>query len=124
MRGLVSPKIVSIVPSPNEKIPDKVWKLLSASGEKAAERLQEMLASKNFHQLRGSDKTNLIRMAFEYAYGKPDAPLKRSVSLNLSSSNADAVQAAMAKLASAAPDYDIDATPINSIDPTQPKTEE
>ena len=63
-------------------------------------------------------------MAFEYAYGKPDAPLKRSVSLNLSSSNADAVQAAMAKLASAAPDYDIDTTPINSIDPTQPEPEE
>ena len=110
MRSL---KIVPIVPSPNEKIPAHVWRKLSACGEKAAERLQEMLASKNFHQLRGSDKTALIRMAFEYAYGKPDAPLKRSVSLNLSSDNTDAIQAAMTKLANAAPDYDIEATSIS-----------
>lgn len=121
MRGLVSHKVVSIVPSPNEKIPDKVWKILSGCGEKAADRLQEMLASEHFHNLRGSDKTNLIRMAFEYAYGKPDAPLKRSVNLNLSSSNTDAIQSAMLKLANAVPDYDIDATPI---DPNQPEQED
>ena len=120
MKGLAKRKVVSIVPSPNEKIPDHVWRILSDCGEVAAQRLQEMLASDRFHTLRGSDKANLIRMAFEYAYGKPDAPLKRSVSLNLSTSSADAVQAAMAKLASAAPSYDIDATPI---DPTQPEEE-
>ena len=114
MRGLAKPKIVSIVPSPNEKIPNHVWTILSECGETAAERLQEMLTDRHFHGLRGSDKANLIRMAFEYAYGKPDAPLKRSVNLNLSSDSTDAVQAAMAKLAAAVPAYDVD------HEPTQP----
>jgi len=104
---LVSPKITPLPSeSPNEKIPAHVWRKLSDCGEKAAERLCEMLSDEKFHKLRGSDKTNLIRMAFEYAYGKPDAPLKRSVNLNLSSDNSDAVQSAMAKLAAAVPEYD------------------
>ena len=100
-----------VVASTNDKIPPHVWALLSQCGEAAAVRLHALLAdTKKFNSLKGSEQSQLIRMAFEYSYGKPDAAIKRSINFNLTSDDADAVQAAMTRLVASADseEYDLD----------------
>ena len=81
-----------------DRIPDHLWSLVQEIGEHALNRLFEIVSSPTFYKYRGSDQTKLLMMAIERAYGKPDAPVRKSVNLNLSSSDNDAVNAALARL--------------------------
>jgi len=92
--------------SPSERIPDHVWRKLARSGDSAASRLEAMLRENNFKRLKGSEQIALIRLGLEYAFGKPEAPVKRVLNVSASDSD-DAVFAAMQRLAAKAllPEY-------------------
>jgi hypothetical protein len=95
-----------VIQSPSERIPDHVWRKLAKSGDSAVTRLEAMLNEENFAKLKGSEQIALIRLGIEYAFGKPEAPIKRSIVANVGD-NVDAVFSSMAKLASKAelPEY-------------------
>ena len=90
-----------------DRIPDHLWSLVQEIGEHALNRLFEIVSSSSFHRYKGSDQTKLLAMALERAYGKPDAPVRKSLSLNLNTSDSDAVNAALARLSDTAtlPEY-------------------
>lgn len=95
-----------VIRSPSDRIPDHVWRTLARSGESAVTRLEGMLNERNFDKLKGSEKIALIRLGIEYAFGKPEAPVKRVITANVGD-NVDAVFASMQRLASKAalPEY-------------------
>ena len=83
----------------NERIPPHVWAILQASGEKAASRLFDLLHSAKFDKLAPRDQAAMINLALTRAYGQADAPVKREVKVKLSNASADAVSAALERLA-------------------------
>ena len=94
-------------------IPPHVWALLQEAGEEAARRLFEILRSSAFTRYPASAQKALIELALTRAYG---LPVKRSLSVNLESSDADAIaqslmglQDALPERQSAAPDAAPDA---------------
>jgi hypothetical protein len=91
----------------NERIPAHVWEVLQECGEEAAYRLRELLQSEKFNKLGASNQAQLIRLGFEYVYGKPETPTKQKVSTKLTGDQADAVAASLANLAGNAqlPEY-------------------
>ena len=76
-------------------IPDHVWALLQASGEQAAQRLLDILQSPRFPSMAPSAQARLIELAMVRAYG---LPVRRSVDVQLTSSDADAVAASLQAL--------------------------
>ena len=91
-------KPTSIENALKDRIPDHLWSLVQEIGEHGLNRLFEIISSPTFYKYKGSDQTKLLAMAIERAYGKPDAPIRKSVNLNLSSSDTDAVNAALSRL--------------------------
>jgi hypothetical protein len=77
-------------------LPAHVAATLAKAGEKAAQRLLELLAGPRFERFRPSEQRALIELALTRAYG---LPVRREVSVNLSSSDSDAVAASLASLA-------------------------
>lgn len=82
-------------------IPEHVWAVLREAGEEAANRLLQILQSPRFPTLRGSEQRALIALAFDRAYG---LPVRRSLSVNLSSDNSDAIAASLHSLQDALPE--------------------
>ena len=85
--------------SNNDRIPEAVWTALQKAGTTATIRLTELLVSDRFNAMRSGDQLALIRLAFEYAYGKPEAPAKRVIAQSTLSGDGDAVSAALERLA-------------------------
>ena len=81
-----------------DTIPPHVWELLQEAGEEAASRLVSLLKSPRFASYKPSEQRSLIDLALTRAYG---LPVRREVSLNLSSSDTDAVAASIAALGDA-----------------------
>jgi hypothetical protein len=84
-----------------EGIPAHVWELLSEAGELAAERLRDILRSPRFKSFRPSEQRALIDLALTRAYG---LPVRRSLSVSLSSSDTDAIAASLMGLQDALPE--------------------
>lgn len=84
-----------------EGIPAHVWALLSEAGELAAERLRDLLASPRFATFRPSEQRALIDLALTRSYG---LPVRRSLSVSLSSSDTDAIAASLLGLQDALPE--------------------
>jgi hypothetical protein len=84
-----------------EGIPPHVWALLSEAGELAAERLRDLLASPRFATFRASEQRALIDLALTRAYG---LPVRRSLSVSLSSGDTDAIAASLIGLQEALPE--------------------
>ena len=86
---------------PGEGIPPHVWATLQEAGEEAAQRLLELLAPARFNGLPGSVQRALLDLALTRAYG---LPVRRSVSVTLSSDDADAVATSLAALRDSLPE--------------------
>jgi len=84
-----------------QEIPPHVWALLQESGERAAMRLLEMLSADRFQSYSAAVRARLIDLALTRAYG---LPVRRSVSVDLTSNDADAVAAALNDLTSKLPE--------------------
>ena len=96
------PDDASDVPAaPQEGIPAHVWQTLQEAGEEAAQRLLELLQPPRFNKLAGSVQRALLDLALTRAYG---LPIRRAVSVNLTSDDADAVAASLASLADSLPE--------------------
>lgn len=80
---------------PQEGIPPHVWTILQEAGEEAAQRLLELLQPATFTKLAGSVQRSLLDLALTRAYG---LPVRRSVSVSLTSDDADAVAASLVEL--------------------------
>ena len=89
-------------PDQGSAIPEHVWALLQEAGELAATRLRDMLASPTFKSYAPAAQRALLDLALTRAYG---LPVRRSLSVNLSTSDADAVAASLADLAASLPEY-------------------
>lgn len=92
-------------------IPPHVWAILQDAGELAAGRLRDLLASPRFTSFRGSEQKALIELALTRAYG---LPVRRSLSVNLESSDADAIAASLMGLSDALPERQSDPVARNS----------
>lgn len=105
-----------------EGIPLAVWALLQEAGELAAERLRDLLASPRFASFRPAEQRALIDLALTRAYG---LPVRRSLSVSLSSSDTDAIAASLIGLQDALPERsgappeprDVTPTPDDTQDP-------
>jgi hypothetical protein len=84
-----------------EGIPPHVWALLQEAGELAAERLRDILRSPRFGSFRPSEQRALIDLALTRSYG---LPVRRSLSVALSSSDTDAIAASLMGLQDALPE--------------------
>jgi hypothetical protein len=84
-----------------EGIPPHVWNLLQQAGDEAAQRLLELLQPVAFSKLAGSVQRSLLDLAFTRAYG---LPVRRSLNVDLSSTDADAVAASLQALADTLPE--------------------
>ena len=73
-------------------IPPHVWQMLQTAGEEAAAQLLELLRSPKFKTFRPSEQRSLIDLALTRAYG---LPVKRSINVDLTSTDADAVAASL-----------------------------
>lgn len=82
-------------------IPPHVWALLQTAGEAAALRLVQVITSPKFATYAPSAQRGLIELALTRAYG---LPIRKSLSVNLSTSDSDAVAASLADLASNLPE--------------------
>lgn len=85
----------------SDGIPAHVWALLSEAGELAAERLRDLLASPRFATFRPAEQRALIDLALTRAYG---LPVRRSLSVSLTSSDTDAIAASLIGLQDALPE--------------------
>jgi len=91
------PAAAETLPKP-AAIPPRTWQVLQEAGEKAAERLRDLLASQAFAKMKPTDQARLIELALTRAYG---APVSRSIAVTATSDSADAVAAVLARMASA-----------------------
>lgn len=82
-------------------IPPHVWALLQQAGEAAAHRLVQIIQSPRFATYAPSAQRGLIELALTRAYG---LPVRKALSVTLSTSDADAVAASLADLASDLPE--------------------
>lgn len=99
-------------------IPADVWALLQDAGALAAERLRDMLASPRFAKFPVTAQRALIELALTRAYG---LPVRRSVSVNLSSTDADAIAASLVDLHNGLPERQSAAhRAARDITPTDP----
>lgn len=89
------------LPSPADGIPPHVWALLQSAGHEAAQKLLALLRSPTFSTFAPSSQARLIELALTRAYG---LPVRRSVSVNLNSDDADAVAASLLDLADNLPE--------------------
>ncbi len=81
----------------NDRVPDAVWDMMQQAGVEATHRLAEMLEPHRFDKMQPKDQMRLISMAQDRAFGRPDAGVKRSVSVNISAGD-DAVAASLSRL--------------------------
>jgi hypothetical protein len=77
-------------------LPANVAATLAKAGEAAATRLLSLLTGPRFDRFRPSEQRALIELALTRAYG---LPVRREVSVSLTSSDTDAVAASLAHLA-------------------------
>lgn len=96
-----TPSPTPVEPSQGGDIPAHVWALLQEAGEEAAQRLVELLQPQRFNGLAGSVQRALLDLALTRAYG---LPVRRSVSVSLSSDDADAVAASLVALRDSLPE--------------------
>jgi len=82
-------------------VPAHVWRTLQAAGEEAAQRLLSILRSPQFASYAPTAQKALIELALTRAYG---LPVRRSIEVNLSTDDADAVAASLASLRDALPE--------------------
>lgn len=87
--------------APPTDIPPEVWAVLQEAGERAAQRLLELLDAATFPALPAATRARLIELALTRAYG---LPVRRSISVDLSATDADAVAAALLDLHAALPE--------------------
>ena len=87
--------------APHEGIPSHVWALLQEAGEEAAARLVELMQPVRFNKLPATVQRALLDLALTRAYG---LPVRRSVAVNLSTSDADAVAASLVELRDSLPE--------------------
>ena len=107
---------LAVIPAPNEgqedsnslamaqqspDIPPHVWALLQEAGLAAAEALLDLIQSPRFRTYRPAEQRGLIELALTRAYG---LPVRRSISVELSSTDADAVAASLMGLHDALPE--------------------
>jgi hypothetical protein len=92
---------VTLMATEGGDIPAHVWEALQQAGELAAGRLREILASPKFSQFAPTAQARLIELALTRAYG---LPIKRSLSVNLSSGDTDAIAASLLGLGDALPE--------------------
>jgi len=97
-----------------EGIPAHVWTMLQEAGELAAERLRDLLASPRFGSFRPSEQRALIDLALTRAYG---LPVRRSLSVSLSSSDTDAIAASLIGLQDALPERGDAASQARDVSP-------
>lgn len=83
------------------EIPSHVWSILQEAGELAAVKLRDLLASPRFSAYTPSAQKALIELAMTRAYG---LPVKRSLSVNLASDDADAIAASLMSLSDRLPE--------------------
>lgn len=81
--------------------PERVWTMLQEAGEEAARLLLAELQSPAFKSYSGAVKRALIDLALTRAYG---LPVRRSIDVNLTSNDADAVAASLIALTDALPE--------------------
>lgn len=89
-------------PQADSAIPPHVWAMLQRGGELAAQRLVELLASPAFRRYSPAAQRSLIDLALTRAYG---LPIKRALTVSLSSGDADAVAASLLDLSAALPEH-------------------
>ena len=82
-------------------IPPHVWALLQDAGELAATRLVELLRSTAFKTYSAGAQRGLIELALTRAYG---LPIRKALTVTLSSTDADAVAASLNDLAQSLPE--------------------
>lgn len=90
-----------IVPPSEAGVPKHVWDLLQKAGEAAAFRLNEILQSPKFAKYPPTAQKALIELALTRAYG---LPVRKAVTVMLSSSDSDAVAKSLSELTSALPE--------------------
>ena len=78
-------------------IPPHVWAKLQEAGQKAAERLVDLLNSPGFLKLKASDQRGLLDLALTRAYG---LPVRRELKVELSSQEGDAIASSLNRLSS------------------------
>lgn len=78
-----------------EHVPAHVWHLLQRSGEKAAEKLLDILTSASWAKLPTATQLRVIDLALTRAYGPP---IKREVSVALTGKVSDATSDALAAM--------------------------
>jgi hypothetical protein len=84
-------------------IPPAVWSDICAAGAAAARRLRHLLEHGTaWTKLPATTQARLIELALTRAYG---APVAKTLSLSLSSSDADAVAASLAGFAASLPEH-------------------
>lgn len=83
------------LPDGSEDIPPHIWQLLQNTGERAANRLYELLEPMRFAKLPASVQRGLLDLALTRAYG---LPVRRSVNVSLGKGDLDAVAASLADL--------------------------
>jgi hypothetical protein len=84
-------------------IPPAVWSDICAAGAAAAQRLRHLLEhGPAWAKLPATTQARLIELALTRAYG---APVAKTLSLSLSSSDADAVAASLAGFAASLPEH-------------------
>ncbi len=82
-------------------IPAHVWATLQEAGEEAAQRLLELLRSPSFKSYAPTAQKALIELALTRAYG---LPVRRSVNVDLSTEDSDAIAASLIDLREALPE--------------------
>jgi len=103
------------VASPSNDIPPHVWSLLAEAGEQAAVRLLEALRSPRWSSYAPTSQARLIELAMVRAYG---LPVRRSIDVTLTSSDADAVAQSLAALTQSLPERpDIDRDNVIDLNP-------
>ncbi|MDJ0828135.1 MAG: hypothetical protein QNJ16_21885 [Rhodobacter sp.] len=109
-----------VTTSPGGDIPPHVWSLLQEAGEAAAEKLLAILTSPTFSTYAPTAQARLIELAMTRAYG---LPVRRSVNVELSSDDADAVAASIAALRGSLPEVAPRVVDVTPTDPTQDGSE-
>ncbi len=82
-------------------IPAHVWATLQEAGEEAAQRLLELLRAPSFKSYAPTAQKALIELALTRAYG---LPVRRSVNVDLSTEDSDAIAASLIDLREALPE--------------------
>lgn len=90
-----------VVPPSEAGVPKHIWDMLQRAGEAAAFRLNEILQSPKFAKYPPTAQKALIELALTRAYG---LPVRKAVTVTLSSADGDAVAKSLAELTGMLPE--------------------